>query len=221
MENNKLLILGASGGCGSWAVQFAKQRGYQVRVLIRAATQYDAPEGVEVIRGEVLDYATLDKAMHGQDLVLSCLGIQRKHQANPWSEVVSPIDLAQRSADNIVKAMSKHKIQRIVAVSAAGVGDSFNKMSPLMKLLVQTSNVKVTFSDFKNMEDILAKNNLDSLVVRPVALVDKASNKRPQLVEQFKMTSQISKHDVAKWMIDAIERPNRFTHKSEMIGWAK
>lgn len=219
MKNKKLLILGASGGCGTWAVQIAKERGYQVRVLVRASTRYDAPEGVEVIRGEVLDFETLNRAMKGQELVVSCLGIKRKNQANPWSEVVSPTDLAQRSAKNIVKAMSNHQIQRIVAVSAAGVGDSFTKMTPLIKLLIQKSNVRVTFSDFKNMEDILAQSNLDSLAVRPVGLVDKVSNKQPKLIEQFKMTSQISKYDVAKWMMDAIERPNRFTNKTEMIGW--
>ncbi|MGF1697783.1 NAD(P)H-binding protein [Vibrio lamellibrachiae] len=220
MENKKLLILGGSGGCGKWAVKIAQERGFQVRVLIRPETRYSAPEGVEVLRGEVLDKDALDNAMKGQDAVISCLGIKRKSPANPWSKVVSPSNLAQSSGKNIVDSMKKHQVNRIVVVSAAGVGNSFDRVSPLMRLIIRNSNVQITFNDFDNMEQILAKSNIDSLAVRPVGLVDKQQNKSASLVNRFTIGSQISKRDVATWMLDAIERPDPFTTKTEMIGWS-
>jgi len=42
----KLLILGASGGCGKWLVQLAHERGHLVRVIVRPTTLTDgAPVG--------------------------------------------------------------------------------------------------------------------------------------------------------------------------------
>ncbi|WP_295891744.1 NAD(P)-dependent oxidoreductase [uncultured Vibrio sp.] len=219
MENKKLLILGASGGVGAWAVEIASKRGYQVRVLVRPSTHYQAPEGVEVMRGEVLDRATMEQAMEGQDLVISCLGIKREQPNNPWAKVVSPTDLAERSMLNIVAAMNKHNISRIVAISAAGVAESFSQVSWLMKLLIRKSNVNVTFQDFEKMENILKQSDADSLTVRPVGLVDKQSAKKASLIHRFNITSQISKQDVAEWMLDAIKRPMPFKTSSEMIGW--
>ena len=115
--------------------------------------------------------------------------------------------------------MKKQGIQRIVAVSAAGVGDSWTAVTPFMKFLVRKSNVKYAFDDFDNMEKLLLNSGIDSLTVRPVGLVDKEPSSPAKIVDRFKMSSQISRIDVATWMMDALERKERFNQSSEMIGW--
>src|SRR5690348_12573323 len=97
----KLLVLGASGLTGSWLTRLSAQAGHEVTALVRSAARLDAPAGVRVIRGEVLDPATLSSALEGQDAVASCLGIRRAGKA-PWSALLSPSDFMTRVAELLV-----------------------------------------------------------------------------------------------------------------------
>jgi len=116
--------------------------------------------------------------------------------------------------------MKKHGVQRVIGISAAGVGDSKDKVDADISSLIQNSNIAIAFRDLENMEEIYAKSGLDSLVVRPVTLVDGEPNDRAKVVEWYRKSSEISKSDVAGWMLDALERPERFENRSEMIGWS-
>ena len=221
MKYKNLLILGASGGIGQWAVKIAKERGYNITVVVRSKASIEKIEGLNVLQGNVLDSDVLEEAMQGQDAVLSCLGIKRKTQGNPWSALASPTDFTEMVAKKTVAIMKKKDIQRLIVISAAGVGDSWSAVSPFMKILIRSSNIKFTFDDLDNMEKILHNGNIDSLAVRPVGLVNGESSNRAKIVDRFKMSSKISKSDVAKWMLDALEREERFKSPTEMIGWSE
>ncbi len=79
----KLLVLGASGGCGRWLSQLAAERGHRVTALVRPTTSFVAPAGVTVRRGQVLDPDTIEAAVIGEDIVFSCLGLRRAGPS-PW-----------------------------------------------------------------------------------------------------------------------------------------
>lgn len=219
MANKYLLILGASGECGKWAVRISKERGYVVTVLVRSITSYEKLEGVKIFQGNVLDENALEQVMKGQHAVISCLGIRRKNQSNPWSALTSSPDFTKRSAENIVNAMNKYGVRRLVAISAAGVGDSRSKVNPITSFIIRQSNIAVTYRDLEAMEEVYRNSGIDSLVVRPVTLVSDDSN-RAKILDRYKFNSRIAKHDVAEWMIDAFERPEPYANQSEMIGWA-
>ncbi|NNE99564.1 MAG: NAD(P)H-binding protein [Pyrinomonadaceae bacterium] len=218
MKHKRLLVLGASGGCGQWVVRIAVQRGYQVTALVRPETNYEAPDGVEVVRGSVLETEVLEQAMKGQDAVISCLGIKRKSSINPWSGLASPPDFAEKSAQIIAEAMDKHDVQRLVAVSAAGVGDSRNALTRIISLMIQKTNISLSYRDLENMEEVYKKSDIDSLAVRPVTLVNGRTTDRARLVDHYGLFSRIARSDVAGWMLDALERPGPFKKASEMIG---
>lgn len=219
MKHENLLVLGGTGACGRWVVKLAKERGHDVTAIVRSASKLQSEEGVHVIEGSVLDADTVDRAMVGQDAVLSCLGIKRK-TPNPWAAVVPPTDLTSHSACNIVDAMKNQNVQRVVAISSAGVGDSWGQVSPVMRFLVRRSNISVSFQDMAEMENVYKQKGIDSLCVRPVGLVNKdQSNKSIGIVPRFGLLNQIGRRDVAEWMLDAIERPEPFKNSTEMIGW--
>ena len=220
MKYKNLLILGASGSTGRWLVQMALEKGHHVTALVRSKISIEERDGLEIVQGDVLDADALDRVMEGKDAVLSGLGIRRESAADPWSPLVSPVDLTERSAQNTVNAMKKHGVQRVIGISAAGVGDSKDKVDADISSLIQNSNIAIAFRDLENMEEIYAKSGLDSLVVRPVTLVDGEPNDRAKVVEWYRKSSEISKSDVAGWMLDALERPERFENRSEMIGWS-
>ncbi|RJX73637.1 NAD-dependent epimerase/dehydratase family protein [Vibrio sinensis] len=219
VKKKKILILGGSGGVGQWLTQLANEQQYQVTVLLRSTSQYQPPQGVHIIRGNVLDSQVIDNAVQGQDAIISTIGIMRSQANNPWSKLISPVDLNSSLSNSLVTAMKKHNIERIIAISAAGVAESEASMSLAMKLLVKLSNIRKTFSDFANMETTFSQSGLDTLCVRPVGLVDNQAQRLSSIVDKFQLSSQISKKDVALWMLNAVERPAKFSHPTEMIGW--
>lgn len=219
MKYKKLLVLGASGGIGKWVVEMGQERGYEITVVVRKKASMDKFQNINIIQGNVLDSDVLKQAVEGQDFIISCLGIKRESQSNPWSTIASPSDFTEMMTRKALPFIKEQKIKRFIAVSAAGVGDSWGSVSWPMKFLIKKSNVKIAFSDFDKMENILHESDIESLSVRPVGLIDKTPSNKAKIVNEFSMSSRISKSDVAIWMLDALERKDSFSTPTEMIGW--
>ena len=215
----KLLVLGASGGCGQWVVRLARERGHLVTAVVRPETPFPETDGVEVVRGHVLEDGVIERAIEGHDAVLSCLGPQRKNPRNAWSRPLSPRDFAERAARATVRAMRRKGIQRLVAISAAGVAESKARLSWLIGFMIARSNLQPAYDDLAGMEREYAESELDWLVMRPVTLVDGPPTGRARQVDRYGLTSKISRGDVATWMLDAVERAELFPEHSVMIGW--
>jgi putative NADH-flavin reductase len=201
----KILVLGASGGVGRHVVRLALEQGHEVTVVIRRADQMDSR--VRVLLDDVSRPGCLDAHVGGHDLVLSSLGLKRRNPANPWSALVSPPDFSSRMAAALVAAMQAHAVPRVIAVNAAGVGDSAPTMNALMKFFVVTSNVGVGYRDLAIMERIYAESGLDWCCPRPTRLTNGPLTRRVRIVQSFGLTAAISRADVAWWMLDQGARP--------------
>jgi putative NADH-flavin reductase len=71
----KILIIGATGGTGKAIVEQALSQGHAVTVLARNPTKITIKhEQLVVVKGNVLDYDSVDHAVHGHDVVVSALG---------------------------------------------------------------------------------------------------------------------------------------------------
>ncbi|MFQ5568898.1 MAG: NAD(P)-dependent oxidoreductase [Rhodothermales bacterium] len=215
----RLLILGASGRCGQWAVRLAHRRGHSLRVVVRPGTDFEAPSGVEVMRGSVLEPMTVLKAVEGQDAVVSCLGPKRKNPRNPWSKLDSPDDIAARSARYITAAMANHNVSRGAAISAAGVGDSRHRLSPVLRWFLDHSSIGLAYRDLDRMEQQYTASGLDWLVVRPVTLVDGPPTSKVRVVDRYRLLSRVSRGDVSQWLLDGVESEGPFFDSRVMIGW--
>lgn len=219
MAVKQILILGASGATGDWLVQMATERGYQVTALVRSKHGIKQRSGLEIVEGDVLDAADLGPVVQGKSAVLSCLGIRRKSASSPFSPLLSPHEFTEKSGQCIVAAMKKHKVGRLIAISAAGAGDSKNKVDALTRFLFRISNLNITLRDSSAMEQVFESSGLDSLVVQPVRLIDSPASDRAAVLTRCNLMSKISRSDVAGWMLDALARPEKFEARSEMIGW--
>ena len=218
MKKSNLLILGGSGAIGHWVIEYAIQRGHQVTVVVRNKTSIEHHKLIKIIEGNVLDDAILDQATQGQDAVISCLGIRRKNGKNPWSPLVSPKDFTEQATQKVLNHMEKHQVERFIAVSSAGAGESKNNVSFVLNSLVQLSNVKFSIADLGKMERAMQHSTLDTLAVRPITLTDSEQVQPAGIVDRSDMSSTISRPSVALWLVDAVARPGRFGHPSEMIG---
>ncbi|MEM1117379.1 MAG: NAD(P)H-binding protein [Bacteroidota bacterium] len=211
-----VLILGASGGCGRWICRLARERGHAVRAVVRPSTPFDPPAGTDVVRAEVLEPGVLDGAASGQDAVLSALGIQRA-SVIPWARVVSPPDLTERVARQMVEVLPRHGVRRVVAISAGGVGESRGRTNALMRGVIASSNVGVAYRDLERMEATLAASDLDWMAVRPTTLTNGLPTGRARRVERYGLLSRIARADVAAFMLDAIEADAPFADRTPMI----
>lgn len=109
----KVLVIGATGQTGRHAVKQLLARGHEVRAFARnpsAITQ--SSDRLRVVQGDARDPESIDRAMHGQDAVLSTFG-PRSPKKDDVQEVLMR---------NLIAAMTKHGITRLVNLSAWGSG---------------------------------------------------------------------------------------------------
>ena len=203
----RVLVLGASGGVGRQLVAEAVAAGHAVRALVRGEPPAPGVSGVQWLRGDVLDPAALAGAVAGVDAVLSALGMRRRAVANPWSAILGSATFNSESATAIVAAMRAAGVGRVVAVSAAGVGDSAPAMNAVMRGLVATSSIGVAYRDLATMEGIFASSGLDVLLPRPTRLTDGPATGRVRVTASFGAWDAISRADVARWMVGALGAP--------------
>src|SRR5438093_4360044 len=100
----RVLIVGATGGTGRQLVEQALERGHIVTALARdpAALRVEHPR-LTVVRGDVLDYLSVEVAVRGQDAVLSALGHKR---------FFYPTHILSEGTRNLLRAMEAQGVQR-------------------------------------------------------------------------------------------------------------
>ncbi len=196
----KVLVLGASGGVGAHLVRLATAAGHEVTAMSR--TRVDVPGAARLVVDDVQREGAIDAAVVGQEAVLSALGIRRAKASNPWSDLVSATYFTSRTAALLVDAMKRHGVRRVIAVSAAGVGDSREGLNWMMRFFIRWSNVGANYRDLEGMEQVYAASGLDWCCVRPTGLKDGPVSKRVRQLDSFPLNEWISRADVADWMVE-------------------
>jgi putative NADH-flavin reductase len=193
----KLLILGATGGIGLEFVRQAIEYHHQVTALVRAPERLkESADRIKVIQGDVLNSAEIERALDGQDAVLSSFGPRE-----PRSK--ADVDLLRRFAVALTSAMLRVKIQRVVVVSVAFLfKDSIVPPTYLFGRLF----FRDTVIDASGMEDVFRKAELYWTIVRPPQLTDKprTGNYRVREGHLPRFGFKISRADVAEFMIRAV-----------------
>ena len=201
----KLVVLGASGGCGQQLVQQAKARGHEVRCTVRAGSSYQAPSGVELLSGDLNDLAFMKRAVSGREVVLSALGLRLKG-LGPWHAPEVP-DLLSKSTPVLIAAMKAEGVKRLMAISAGGVGDSHDHIPLAFKFFIKSTALRHAYAELEKMESLLLSSGLEVCICRPTGLTDGPVTGQVKLAHGFKGRATISRADVAAWMLDAMDKP--------------
>jgi len=193
----KVLIVGATGGTGRQLIEQALERGHIVTALARdpSALRVEHPR-LTVVRGDVLDYLSVEAAVRGQDAVLSALGHKR---------FFYPTRILSEGTWNLLRAMETHGIQRFVCETALGIGDSAGRMGVYYTFFVIPIILQFYFWDKTRQERLIAASRVNWVVVRPGALTNGAKRGRyrhGRNVGSFLWTVRISRADVADFMLN-------------------
>ncbi len=163
----KIIVFGATGKTGRRTVRHAIQKNHTVTAFGRSVNKVDFDKSVAKVQGDILEQESVANAIEGQDCVIVCLGaVNLKDQTT-----------LSTGAKNIVWAMKKHNIERIIFISAAGVGESWKQIPWYSKLLFSTL-LKTIIKEHAKEEKIFRESGLLWTAVRAAILTDKEiSNK--------------------------------------------
>ena len=105
----RIAVLGATGYLGGHAVKRLQADGHEVRAVVRVPERASLPDGVEVIRGDVTEPATLGVALGGIDGVLLAL--------NGGSDPIRAAQVEEQGVANVAAAAETAGIGRVVLLS--------------------------------------------------------------------------------------------------------
>jgi uncharacterized protein YbjT (DUF2867 family) len=195
----RVFIVGATGGTGRQLVAQALERGHVVTALVRDPSRLpiEHPQ-LRIVPGDVLDYASVEAAMRGQDAVISALGHKKYFY---------PTRILSEGTRNLLRAMETHGIPRLVCETALGLGDSAGRMGLYYTFFVIPLILPFYFWDKTRQERLIAASKAEWVIVRPGVLTNgkkRGSYRRGPHVGSFLWTVRISRADVADFMLSQL-----------------
>jgi putative NADH-flavin reductase len=213
MRTMRVLVIGAAGGTGREIVRQALERKMTVTAFVRRPRGLDEEHAaLRLARGDVLDADSLHAAVAGQDAVLCALGHKRFFYPNR---------ILSRGTENLIEAMGRRRVRRLVCETSLGVGDSFGRLGLYYTLFTVPFILPFYYWDKGRQEAVIRRSDLDWTIVRPGAL-----NNRPRRgnlrhgpdVGSYLWTVRISRADVAAFMLDQID-DRTYVRRAVGISW--
>jgi uncharacterized protein YbjT (DUF2867 family) len=199
----RVLIAGATGYLGKFAVKAFKERGYHVRVLTRSEKRLSEPgpftapalskdDMDEIFVGEISKPETLTGLMDGIDLVFSSVGISRQRDMLTFDQV------DYQCNQNLIDLCQSSGVKRFVYVSMQGAEN-------IMQLAITQAHEKVVAA--------LKDSGMEYRIVRPCGyfsdmgvLLDMAKKGRAYLIgDGSNKMSPIHGRDLAHVCVDTAE----------------
>jgi putative NADH-flavin reductase len=192
----RIALLGGSGRIGDHLLTWALANGHHVTALARTPGSLAPADRLTVVSGQAPDRDAVVDVVSGADAVLSALG--PRGAKTP--------DLLETAAGNIVAAMEKAGVRRLIAVSAAGAfigGDPGT--GSVVKFILPRIFAK-TFADVRRMESAVAASGLDWTLVRPTRLVNSPGTGRYRVRPDYPPPGggKIARADVAHFITGAL-----------------
>lgn len=211
-----LAVFGANGATGQLVTRQALAAGHMVTAVTRHPEAFPLHhEHLQVLNGDVFDLTAVERAVAGQDAVISILGV-------PFSR--KPITVYSQGVAHIVEAMNQYGVRRLVCVSSSatdpqtqyhdtGGGFVFEK---ILKPLTINTIGRTTYADMQQMEALVMNSRLDWIIVRPSGLFETEAVTDYQMAEDSIRGQFTSRADLAACMLEQLTS-DQFLHKSVAV----
>jgi putative NADH-flavin reductase len=188
----KLVVFGANGPTGRLVVRRALDEGHTVTAVTRRPDDFPIKEAT-VAAADALNPNDVERVVPGHDAVISTLGV-------PYTR--EPVTIFSVGARNIIEAMHRHGLRRLVCVTSIGVhmsaapDEKFFFRKVVAPILIAMG--RPLYEDARRLEELVRASDLDWTVVRPSGLFD---------------TPEVSAYRVA---VDPERRPGMFTSRADL-----
>jgi len=190
----KVIIFGATGTVGVEIVKQALEKGYAVTAFVRHPEKMTTPQhaNLTIFKGDVAYPGDIEKAIQNHDAVLCVLGDGKVGK------------IRALGTRNIIDAMNKTGIKRLICQSTLGMGESYGNLNFIWKRIMFGMLLKKAFQDHQLQEQHILQSDLDYTIVRPSALTGGTITKGFKIGfdgEYKKLNLKISRADVADFML--------------------
>jgi putative NADH-flavin reductase len=206
----KLIIFGATGSIGRQLVEQALAEGHTVTAFVRDPARLELKHtNLKMIQGDVMDLASVEKAVQGQEAVLCALGAGRKGT------------IRSEGTRNIISAMEKAGVRRLICQTTLGVGDSQGNLNFFWKRIMFGLILREAFADHVKQENYIKQSGLDWTIVRPGAFTN---GKRTGAYRHGfggsdkRLSLKISRADVADFMLKQLAN-NTYHHQTPGLSY--
>jgi putative NADH-flavin reductase len=196
----RVAVIGATGGVGAAILEQAIASGHAVTALVRDSEKLKAHPAVAPIVGDIRDADAVARAVEGADAVLWAVGAT--------SNKADQVAIFQAGARNLVAAMSRHGVGRLIALSGAGItleGERKPISGRVMSVIVRVA-ARHVYEAKRREYEVFTTSDLDWTLVRPPRVVEGPRTGRVVVGDRL-ASSQVTQGDVADAMLQQLSNP--------------
>lgn len=195
----RILVIGGTSGIGLQTVKLALDRGHNVTAMARRPERMTlSHERLTIVKGDILDARSVEAALTGCDGVVSSIGVGPTRK---------PVTVFSEGIANVLAAMQKLGVPRVVAVTGIGAGDSRGHGGFVYDNITQPLLLKTNYADKDREEALIRASDTDWTIVRPGFLNDDASDAQYRIISDMQgiTSGDIARADVAHFIVSALE----------------
>lgn len=209
----RVLVIGATGGTGRQLVQQALDQGHQVTAFVRDPSKLQIKHAnLRIVKGNVLDFASVEEAMRGQSAVLCALGHKRFFYPNK---------IQSNGMRNILRAMKTCDVPRLICETALGIGNSVGRLGLPHTFFILPLILPFYMWDKLRQEGLIIASDRDWVIVRPGVLTNgdaRGIYRYGSKVGSYLWPVKISRADVADFMLKQLT-DDAYVGAAPALGW--
>ncbi len=210
-----VLVAGATGRTGKEVVKQLQAGNYRVRALVRdeAAARAQLGEGIEYVKGDMREAATLQGVADGAKFVVSAVGSNSRKDPTNTPELVD-----YGGVKNLVDVAKAAGVKQFVLMSSMGVTQPDHMLNKMLNNVLQWK---------LKGEDYLRASGVPYTIVRPGGLTEAPGGAQEIVAEQGDKPMDpkapplmIPRADVATVIVRALGNPAALGKTLEISGKA-
>lgn len=209
----KVIIFGAAGGIGKYAVKHALAKGYEVTAYLRDKNKLNiSDKKLNIVEGEISDSVSVRNALNGQDAVIWCVGIPLKRKYEKMQSL--------EGHRVLISAMKEAGVKRLVDWGTPSVPFEKDKKSFITVVPGIMAGIALTMAKKEMVEigNLVQVSGLDWTLVRFMAPKDTPYTGKVKVgFGDVKMNFAISREDIGSFMVGQVES-KRYLHSMPIIG---
>ena len=193
------LVIGGTSGIGREVVSQLADLGAPVRAFGRSAGDAGFGEGVEPVKGDARNAGEVAGALKGVSIVVQALGVKER-VGMIWERET----LFSQATRILLPAMQAAGVDRLIAVTGYGAGDSRGAMSGPARFAQHLVLGRI-YDDKARQEEMIKASGLAWTLVRPGLLTNGSRSRRYKVLRERSSwhLGMISRADVADFVVGA------------------
>lgn len=203
--NQNILVVGATGGSGRAAVQHLLAAGHRVTAFSRSAHSLAGlSDRLTTVQGDAADPDQVDRAVRGHDAVVVTLGItENPIRVRLFGAARTATQVRSVGTENVIAAMQRHGVPRLVALTSYGVGETRERLRALDRLIFWLL-LKPQIADTERQERVIRGSGIEWVLAQPVHLTDDEEQALPFASTEGQVdTWKVSRGSVGRFLGEA------------------